>query len=73
MNFGFSEEQDMLRQSVRRFLQKKCPIPEVSRLRKFLFSFQICSIVDESALSCCREHVISQVWRRQGWFAVETG
>ena len=34
MNFGFSEEQNMLRESVRRFLQIKCPLAEVRRLRK---------------------------------------
>ncbi len=32
MNFGFSEEQDLLRGEVRRFLDERCPIAEVRRL-----------------------------------------
>ena len=32
MNFGFSEEQDLLRSSVRRFLDERCPLEEVRRL-----------------------------------------
>jgi|GEM_PF-5053010 len=32
MNFGFSEEQDLLRSSVRRFLDERCPLEEVPRL-----------------------------------------
>ncbi len=32
MNFAFSEEQDELRRSVRRFLDDKCPMTEVRRL-----------------------------------------
>ncbi|MBW2696939.1 MAG: acyl-CoA dehydrogenase [Deltaproteobacteria bacterium] len=34
MNFGFSEEQEMLRSEVRRFLDEHCPIPEVRRLKE---------------------------------------
>ena len=29
MNFGFSEEQDLLRQEVRKFLDAHCPLIEV--------------------------------------------
>ena len=32
MNFGFTEEQEMLRDQVRKFLDKQCPIPEVRKL-----------------------------------------
>lgn len=32
MNFGFTEEQGMLRAQVRKFLDKQCPIPEVRKL-----------------------------------------
>ena len=32
MDFGFSEEQDLLRSSVRRFLDERCPLEEVRRL-----------------------------------------
>ena len=34
MNFGFSEEQELLRSEVRRFLDERCPIPEVRRLKE---------------------------------------
>ena len=34
MKFGFSEEQEMLRSEVRRFLDEHCPIPEVRRLKE---------------------------------------
>lgn len=33
MYFGFTEQQAMLRQSVRRFLEQRCPITEVRRLK----------------------------------------
>jgi alkylation response protein AidB-like acyl-CoA dehydrogenase len=32
MNFGFSQEQDLLRQEVRKFLDEQCPLPEVRRV-----------------------------------------
>ncbi|MBJ18262.1 MAG: acyl-CoA dehydrogenase [Deltaproteobacteria bacterium] len=32
MNFGFTEEQDFLREAVRKFLDGRCPIPEVRTL-----------------------------------------
>ncbi len=32
MNFGFSEEQDFLREAVRRFVDDRCPVSEVRRL-----------------------------------------
>jgi alkylation response protein AidB-like acyl-CoA dehydrogenase len=32
MNFGFSEEQDLLRQEVRKFLDTNCPLAEVRKL-----------------------------------------
>ena len=32
MNFGFSEEQDLLRQEVRKFLDQQGPLPEVRRI-----------------------------------------
>ena len=32
MNFGFEEEQDLLRQEVRKFLDDQCPLSEVRRL-----------------------------------------
>ncbi len=32
MNFVFSEEQDLLRQEVRKFLDQQCPLPEVRRI-----------------------------------------
>jgi alkylation response protein AidB-like acyl-CoA dehydrogenase len=32
MNFGFTEEQDLLRREVRRFLDERCPLPEVRRI-----------------------------------------
>jgi len=32
MNFGFTEEQDLLRQEVRKFLDAHCPLPEVRHL-----------------------------------------
>ena len=32
MDFGFSEEQDMLRQSARQFLESECPITYVRRM-----------------------------------------
>lgn len=32
MNFGFTEEQEMLRDQVRKFLDKRCPIPEVRKI-----------------------------------------
>ena len=32
MNFGLTEEQDLLRQEVRKFLDEQCPIPEVRRI-----------------------------------------
>ena len=32
MNFGFSEEQELLRQEVRKFLDEQCPVEEVRRL-----------------------------------------
>ena len=32
MDFGFSEEQDQLRQEVRRFLDERCPLSEVRRI-----------------------------------------
>jgi alkylation response protein AidB-like acyl-CoA dehydrogenase len=34
MNFGLSEEQDLLRQEVRKFLDEQCPIEEVRKLMK---------------------------------------
>jgi len=34
MNFGFTEEQDLLRQEVRRFLDDVCPIKEVRRIQE---------------------------------------
>ena len=34
MNFGFSEEQELLRSEVRRFLDERCPLPEVRRLKE---------------------------------------
>jgi len=34
MNFGFTEEQDLLRQEVRRFLDERCPISEVRRIQE---------------------------------------
>jgi alkylation response protein AidB-like acyl-CoA dehydrogenase len=33
MYFGFTEEQDMLRQSVRRFHEQRCPLKEVRKLK----------------------------------------
>jgi alkylation response protein AidB-like acyl-CoA dehydrogenase len=32
MNFGFSEEQELLRAEVRRFLDQNCPLDEVRKL-----------------------------------------
>ncbi len=32
MNFGFTEEQELLRAEVRKFLDEQCPIPEVRRI-----------------------------------------
>ena len=32
MNFGFTEEQDLLRQEVRKFLGAHCPLEEVRKL-----------------------------------------
>jgi len=32
MNFGFTEEQDFLRDAVRKFADERCPIPEVRKL-----------------------------------------
>ena len=32
MNFGFTDEQDLLRNEVRRFLDARCPIAEVRRI-----------------------------------------
>ncbi len=32
MNFGFTEEQEMLRDQIRKFLDKQCPIPEVRKI-----------------------------------------
>ncbi len=32
MNFGFTEEQDLLRNEVRKFLAKRCPLSEVRRI-----------------------------------------
>jgi len=32
MNFGFTEEQDFLRESVRKLVEERCPMPEVRRL-----------------------------------------
>jgi alkylation response protein AidB-like acyl-CoA dehydrogenase len=32
MNFGFTEEQDLLRQEVRKFLDQKCPLDQVRKL-----------------------------------------
>jgi alkylation response protein AidB-like acyl-CoA dehydrogenase len=32
MNFGFSEEQELLRQEVRKFLDQQCPLEEVRRI-----------------------------------------
>ncbi len=32
MNFGFSEEQELLRAEVRRFLDQNCPLEEVRKL-----------------------------------------
>jgi alkylation response protein AidB-like acyl-CoA dehydrogenase len=40
MNFGFSEEQEMLRGEVRRFLDEHCPIPEVRRLKETELGFR---------------------------------
>lgn len=34
MNFGFTEEQELLRDQVRRFLDSKCPIEEVRKISK---------------------------------------
>jgi alkylation response protein AidB-like acyl-CoA dehydrogenase len=34
MNFGFTEEQGFLRDAVRKFVDDRCPIPEVRRLMK---------------------------------------
>ena len=34
MDFGFSEEQDLLRQEVRRFLDERCPLEEVRRIQE---------------------------------------
>lgn len=39
MNFGFSEEQEMLRSEVRRFLDDRCPIEEVRRLKETSLGF----------------------------------
>jgi len=39
MNFGFSEEQEMLRSEVRRFLDGRCPIAEVRRLKETPLGF----------------------------------
>jgi alkylation response protein AidB-like acyl-CoA dehydrogenase len=32
MNFGFTEEQDFLREAVRKFVDERCPMPEVRQL-----------------------------------------
>ena len=32
MNFGFTEEQDFLRDAVRKFVDGRCPMPEVRKL-----------------------------------------
>ena len=32
MNFGFTEEQDLLRSEVHKFLTKRCPLSEVRRI-----------------------------------------
>ena len=32
MNFGFTEEQELLRTEVRKFLDEKCPLDEVRKL-----------------------------------------
>ncbi len=32
MNFGFTEEQELLRQQVRKFLEEQCPMEEVRRI-----------------------------------------
>ena len=32
MNFGFTEEQDLLRNEVRKLLAKRCPLSEVRRV-----------------------------------------
>ena len=32
MNFGFTEEQDFLRDAVRKFVDDRCPLPEVRTL-----------------------------------------
>ena len=34
MNFGFTEEQELLRDQVRRFMQDACPISEVREVMK---------------------------------------
>lgn len=34
MNFGFTEEQELLRDQVRRFMQDQCPIPKVREIMK---------------------------------------
>ena len=34
MNFGFTEEQELLRDQVRRFMQEACPMGEVRKLMK---------------------------------------
>jgi alkylation response protein AidB-like acyl-CoA dehydrogenase len=34
MNFGFTDEQDQLRESVRRFLDERCPLKEVRRIQE---------------------------------------
>ncbi len=39
MHFGFTEEQKQLRQSVRRFLEQRCPIKEVRRLKDTLAGY----------------------------------
>ncbi len=34
MNFGFDEQQDLLRREVRKFLDEQCPLEEVRRISK---------------------------------------
>ena len=41
MNFGFSEEQELLRQQVRKLLDEQCPMDEVRRLIDYLASADI--------------------------------
>jgi len=66
MNFGFSEEQELLRSEVRRFLDERCPLPEVRRLKETDLGFSE-ELWAEMARRKPALRFRPEPWSRSGW------